>query len=192
VTNLLNSLERKLAGIVDENPDDPDSLERLQICLERERTDFEIKLTAIVDKRLDQLFIDDCFPFPSTDTPIEHGEIDIINREAKGLLRQAGYARGQKAIDMGLDNNSRRVILENVYLKSIPQQIEVDDMEKWGTPNTGQRLKEIVYSIARFVNQERRNNRGNYEMAITDGRNDLKYLKIKHYNGRYDWTYLIP
>jgi hypothetical protein len=59
-----------------------------------------------------------------------------------------------------------------------------------GKPHTGQRLKMIVYSIASFVNQERRNNRGDYRLSISDGKSDLKYLKIKFYdNSKYDWIY---
>lgn len=169
-----------------ESWENPMVLSELYSELTLRTTDFAADLSDKLEARLEEL---KCFRFPKTDNEIGLGELAIKYREEKGLLQAVGYARGQRAIDMGLNNRSRRLILGEIYTKSIPKYVDIDNVEKRGKPRTSQRLREIVYSIAHFVNQERRNPRGDYSTSISDGKSDLKYLKKAFYDGVYDWIY---
>ncbi len=170
------------------NWENPIILQELLFELNRRKTEWAIDLRNKIKEKLEELE-SECFRFPRTDTEIGSGELEIKDRKTKGLLQAAGYARGQKAFKIGLDKVSRRAILDSVYTKTIPKNLKIDDIEKWGKRNTGQRLKMMVYSLAHFVNQERRNYRGDYRISISDGRSDLKYLKAEYYDGEYDWIY---
>jgi hypothetical protein len=114
-----------------ENWENPLILQNLLLELNRRSSDFALDLRSQIEEKLEELR-SECFRFPRTDTKIGLGELEIKDRDKKGLLQIVGYARGQKAIDMGLDRGLRRAILEDVYIKNLPKGIDINDIDKWG------------------------------------------------------------
>ncbi|CAN5332795.1 hypothetical protein BH10ACI2_BH10ACI2_02980 [soil metagenome] len=183
INQLSARIENQIRNIIFENWDEPTSLVEFQSHLGRDRTQFEIELNEEIDARLEKLS-KDCFRFPSTDTEIGGGEIEIRDWQEKGLLRAIGYT----CENGGPVESERRSLLSELYLKDIPSNTGVVELESWGERGKSARLKKIVYSLANFTNQERRNWRGDYTQSVAKRRADLKYMKKRHYdNSKHDW-----
>jgi hypothetical protein len=171
--------------MANENWENPGVLQTLLFELSFRNTKYSIKLKDQIKNQLEELALE-CFPFPSTELTGDNDEIVIIDRKKKGLLLAVGYKTGV----YGLHKVPRRKILDSLYTKEIPKNTGIKDIKKWGGPGSSARLKEIVYSLARFTKQEKGNPRGDYRISIAEREADLKYLKKKYYdNSRYDWIY---
>lgn len=177
--------EERLREILYSKWDEPFDLQEIYDELLLENTDFAMNLKCEIEERLEELE-SECFKFPSTELTGKSSEMEIIDRQQKGLLLAVGYKTGL----YGLHEEPRRKILDSLYTKKIPKNTGVKDVEKWGEPNTSTRLKQIVYSLAWFTKQEKANLRGDYSTSISEREADLKYLKKKYYdNSRYNWKY---
>lgn len=108
------------------------------------------------------------------------GEVDWPK---EGLLSFMGYRVGQK----GAVEESRRTILDYIYVRNVPNVTSVDYMLKWGKPNTGKRLLKLARSIANFVKNAKRKDVIAYMVSVIEWESDLDYLKRKYYVGRYDF-----
>jgi hypothetical protein len=174
-----------LKEIAFENWDDPKVLSKIGYELQF-RTKLNVySLINKIKERLKELE-SECFRFPSTELKGHSGEMIIKDRQRKGLLLAVGYKTGM----YGLHKEERREILDSLYTKEIPKNTAIKNINLWGKPKTGTRLKEVVYSLARFTKQEKVNPRGDYTTSISERESDLKYLKKKYYdNSRYDWIY---
>ena len=182
---LKSKIEEKLEYLVESNWNEPLALQEMFAELDLKKTEFAINLKWVIENRLQELE-SECFQFPSTELIGKSNEMEIVDRQQKGLLLAVGYKTGL----YGLLEEPRRIILDSVYLKQIPRNTGVKDIERWGDPKTGTRLKQIIYSLAWFTKQEKANPRGDYSTSICEREADLKYLKKKYYdNSKYDWKY---
>jgi len=176
-----------LRKIAVENWNNPYTLKEIysELYLYRTKKKPVLDLISLVEERLLKLE-SECFRFPSTELSGDSDEMKIVDGQQKGLLLAIGYKTGL----YGLHETPRRKILDSLYTKEIPKYTAVKNIKVWGKPRTSIRLKEIVYSLARFTKQEKANPRGDYTTSILEREADLKYLKKKYYdNSRYDWIY---
>lgn len=185
--DLKAQIEDRLTEIIHENWKDRQFLETVEIDLLNEEAEFALVLRIDVRKRLIELR-NDSFRFPTTRAEIGYGEISIHDWQEDGLLSAAGYVTGRS----GLERDSRIKILESLYLKGIPRNTGVKNIEEWGMPRTATRLKKLVDSLASFTRQEKRNWRGDYSISISERELDLKFLKKTYYDGVYDLKWRFP
>ena len=182
---LKSKIEEKLKYLVQINWDEPFVLQEMYNELLLKNTEFAINLSCGIEERLEDLK-KECFRFPSTELKGNSSEMRIVNRQQKGLLLAVGYKTGL----YGLLDEPRRRILDSLYKEKIPKNTAINNIKIWGKPESSARLKEIVFSLARFIKQEKANPRGDYSTSISEREADLKYLKKKYYdNSRYDWVY---
>lgn len=98
-------------------------------------------------------------------------------REA-GILSLSGYRVGKTR---GLRPDQRRRILNWLVLKDDLRDVEDRDYAaEWGEPQTSERLKKIVDSIATFA-RDRKDDPRDYRMAIEHWKDDLEYLRRTFY-----------
>lgn len=158
------------------------ALKQMLSKISPEKTNFATEISLMIIERLKEV----SFRFPSTELTGEgFPEMKIIDRQKNGLLLAVGYKTGL----YGLHNEPRRKILNDLYQGEIPKDTGLIGIEKWGRPRTRTRLKEIVYQLAHFTKQEKKNYRGDYSTSISEREADLKYLKKKYYDGVYDFEY---
>jgi len=173
----------ELRKITLENWDNLDVLSSVKTELQfRSKRKPILNLVSQIEQRLREL---ESFPWVSTKAVVGSGKLEIKDWDKTGLLSAAGYETGAN----GLDEKSRRDILDAVYTQEIPANFKMTDLKKWGKPKTGTRLKKLADCLASFTRNEKRNYTGDYSVSISERETDLKYLKKKYYNGRYDFGF---
>jgi hypothetical protein len=102
-----------------------------------------------------------------------------------GFLNYLGYAVGLA----GRSKKERRKILPIAYTaKKLPSVFPPDYRSEWGNPRSSARLRKMAYSIASFCrNAKRRPHAMGY--AIAHWEEDLNWLKVTYYNGRYQFEW---
>jgi hypothetical protein len=179
----INEQRPELRKIFQENKDNLDVLLNIKIELQfRSKRKPVLNLAAQIEQRLKEL---ESFQWVSTEAKIGNGKLDIINWNKTGLLSAVGYETGVN----GLDEKSRRNILDSVYFCEIPKNLKLADLNSWGKPETCARLKKLVDCLASFTRNEKRNYTGDYSISISERETDLKYLKRKYYDGKYDFGF---
>ena len=122
------------------------------------------------------------FPWPSTDAPMGIGNVDPKSWRPEGMLAFLGYHVGTT---QGLEQSSRRAILDTVFLSELPPLNGPSYMQEWGTPNTGKRLSKLAESLAAFTRNAARRQEGSFSVAIAEWQADLKYLYNQYYRNRF-------
>lgn len=103
----------------------------------------------------------------------------------QGMLSFMGYRVGQS----GVPAANRRDILNYVYNETLPKVGSPALMEEWARPKTGNRLRKLANCLASFSRNAKRNLFADMSVAIEDWESDLAYLKVKFYDGRYDFSW---
>lgn len=127
------------------------------------------------------------FPWPDTNATVGKNSLEgEYFQWESGLFKFMGYHVGRTS---SLTNLARRQLLDGVYLKILPKVNNVDYMLQWGAPNTNLRLRKMAESIATFTcNAKRRQSIGMND-AISDWEDDLEYLRVNYYVGKYDFEW---
>jgi hypothetical protein len=125
---------------------------------------------------------EDFFRWPSTFAPGGSGNLRNIDWDKEGLLSAFGYHVG---FSSPLSVLGRRAILDRVYRTPLGPDIPSHIRGEWGAPSTSHRLRKLANTIASFTRNAKRNYFGSYGVAIQEWEEDLYYLYLQHYIGRY-------
>lgn len=187
-------LEERLKDIVSKYRNKATILKEIQLYLLVEKTDFTMSLNAEIDKRLG-IIEPRYFAFPTTETGISVNKSDPSNyRKNTTLLSLMGYKTGRSAHKEGINQNQRRAILDNAYLKDIEKNIFpfVEDVEEYGGKGSSNRLKKISYCMASRIKDEKRSKSKDFSDSIYEREKDLSYIKQMYYDGKYDNRWDFP
>jgi len=117
----------------------------------------------------------DEFVWPSTVALSGSGSFEIDQSPDIGMLVFLGYHVGRIN---GLNVGTRRVILDHVYLGTLPPFEGPAYYKSWGEPESATRLQKLAESIASFTRSAKRRGRVRMSDAISDWEADLDYLKL--------------
>jgi hypothetical protein len=132
----------------------------------------------------------DYFIWPNTNAPLGDGHLHQPDWLEIGLLKYLGYAVGATK---GKLRTQRQTILAKVFgLNEIPNFAPSEFVDKWGTTKSSKRLKKMAYSIAAFSKNAKRKRRSIMTCAIENWEDDLSWLKIQYYDGRFDKEFDWP
>ena len=112
--------------------------------------------------------------------------------KTESLLKTYGYTVGKKD---GKPQPERMFILSNIYeneITSFAKKKHQDDIDDYGKPNSAQRLKKIADTIAAIARSRKRDMGKDNAQAISDWEDDLAKLKVKYYDGKYDYDFKFP
>lgn len=125
------------------------------------------------------------FRWPTTDAPGGDGSLVLKELPKIGPLKALGYEVGKDARGPA----QRHRLLTKAFLEDLPQ---VQDVGEWGANNSSQRLRKIADSIATFARNAKRRGSTSWGDAILRWENDLEYLRVNHYLGRFDGVWAFP
>ena len=137
-----------------------------------------------VFKYLDARYAD--FDWPTTHIVPSSNVLDIDDEDLpdEGVLKNNGYKVGKT----GKRREERRRILTKVFTTKLDIVDSLQYMNQWDNPSSGNRLKKMADSIASFARSAKKRNNPP-EQAIEDWEEDLDWLKMTYYIGRFsfDW-----
>lgn len=128
----------------------------------------------------------DFFPWPSTDINPSSISGNAIERREIGMLSYLGYHVG---LGSQLIGSQRTRLLGQIFTMRLPPLNDLDYMRDWGSPRTGPSLRKIAENIASFVKNAKGRNLPSLETAISHWEDDLRYLRRKFYDGRFDFQW---
>ena len=144
-----------------------------------------IRLREKIRQHLSQLH-EVPFPWPTTVAAPGDGSLDAGNFQyVQGMLGYLGYKVGVS----GGSWAQRRLLLDYVFLNTLPRIDSEVYTAKWGKSNGATRLKKLAKSIATFIRNAKRKKSKSYTVAIRNWEADLEYLKKTYYVGRYDFPW---
>lgn len=127
---------------------------------------------------------DEPFHWPSTLTHGGDGSLVMPPVPKQSPLKAMGYSVGRK----GDTAEGRQAILSAAFLGQLPV---VEGMEKWGTPESGTRLRKMANNLASMTKLAKRRS-GDHSDAIRMREEDLNFLRSTYYEGRFDGTWVWP
>ncbi len=161
--------------------------EDLQIILSELKYRKAVGAIKLSQQIIDQLYIlsEEQFLWPSTAIMPSK---EALNADQywfeDGMLSFLGYHVGQK----GVSTDRRHLILDYVFNSKLPNVNSIEYMQEWSKPSSGFRLKKIANTLATLTKNAKRS-KNNLSLATDQWEVDLKYLKEKYYNGKYDFTW---
>jgi hypothetical protein len=103
----------------------------------------------------------------------------------RGFLKYLGYAVGVS----GGSEEERHDVLRKAYTaQRLPSVFPPEYRRAWGRPRSSVRLGKMAYSIATFCKNAKRRHDA-VEVAIAEWEDDLKWLRVKYYDGRYQFEW---
>jgi hypothetical protein len=129
---------------------------------------------------------DDFFRWPSTLAPGGSGNLPTIDWDKDGLLSAFGYHVG---LTSPLSGTMRRAILERIYRTPLGSDIPAEIRSEWGQASTSKRLRKLANTIAALTRNAKRNHAGSYGVAVREWEEDLYYLYVHHYVGKYGFPW---
>ncbi len=177
-------IEQKLKELAYDDWNESDALQEMYDHLLNNQTNFSRTLRLEIEERMKDL---ESFHWVSTNAPIGPGVLDTSKWKKENFLSLLGYKSGS----YGIDDDSRKTILDGAYTMPIPKNLLpfIEDVTEWGNPGKGIRLKKIADSIASVVRSEKRNTSKDYCLSIEEREADLAYLKEEYYDGNYDFPW---
>lgn len=119
--------------------------------------------------------------WPGTDPIPFHGDGEAeFDRPDKSPLKHFGYSVGES----GNSRSQRRSALEKTYVterESLPGTYPDEYISEWGPAESGARLQRIAGHLASNCRTFHQRDR-NYQVAISDWEDDLRWLKETFYN----------
>ena len=130
------------------------------------------------------------FRWPKTDAPIGDGQLSSPDWLEIGLLKHLGYTVGTSK---GKPRLQRQTILKRVFeLNEIPNFAPSEFVAEWGSSSSARRLKKMAYSMAAFCKNAKRKRRSIMTRAVENWEDDLAWLKIQYYDGKFDKEFNWP
>ena len=116
-------------------------------------------------------------------------DVGFSDSPDKSPLSELGYKVGKSGIKKSA---KRRKILDHVFLsEKLPFVQSRDYMMQWGAAKSPKRLKKIANFLAATTRNWKRQS-SNYELAISHRIDDLVYLKMTYYDGKFDGSFSWP
>jgi hypothetical protein len=107
------------------------------------------------------------------------GGTNDFNQVEQSPLSLLGYRAGVS----GLDDASRRRVLQSAFQGPLPFVESAGYMESWGEPSTADRLRRIATHLSHTIDAHR--NLANHQVAVNDWVSDLAWLRETFYRGIY-------
>ncbi len=117
----------------------------------------------------------DYFRWPKVRHYIGHSTLPTDDWVEVGLLKFMGYEVGAH----GESTIVRRMILDDVFLRSLPRINSSDYMQAWADPQTSSRLRKLAQTVNQFA--ELHYKEPSKRRAVGDWLADLDYLHQKYY-----------
>lgn len=128
----------------------------------------------------------DYFEWPSTDPRAGEGKIDSGGWEATGMLGYLGYKVGKTS---DLTKDQRQFLLKCAFSTYLPPINSTEYMRGWGAPESPQRLQKMAESLASFIRLRKQRRDTNFHEAIFAWEQDLQYLYIRYYVGKFGFAW---
>lgn len=125
------------------------------------------------------------FDWPTTLVFQGEGQLSDGDWPDQSPLASLGYRVGSKAPS----RDRRRELLRIAFTSALPQVISPQYMEKWGRPNSSQRLHQIATHLASMCRNFKGRSTGDYATAVRHYQNDLAWLKDEFYRGRFSFEW---
>jgi|GEM_PF-5329074 len=128
------------------------------------------------------------WPWPITEVePTDGGELGAQFPHERSGLKLCGYTVGQS----GREAPARRRFLTDFFGRKLPEVVEKEHGNAYGTPGSSRRLKKMADVIANNCKNFKRRNPHTYKVAIRDYEADLEFLKQEHYDHAFEWPTTI-
>lgn len=103
-----------------------------------------------------------------------------------GVLRFYGYS---VSTELSLTVEARRGILDEVFSTKIIPIFERDYLDRWSSPSSSHRLRQIAVTIANFIYLSDCRQDNKFDEANLKWRADMDYLHKRYYIGKFafDW-----
>jgi hypothetical protein len=101
-----------------------------------------------------------------------------------GMLKHYGYKVG----NYGRDKSSRHKILHLVFNSTLSVVVSEEYTQKWGVRASKERLQKMANSLATFCRNEKRK-RNPSMTAIEEWENDLQWLCLHYYSGKFSFQW---
>jgi hypothetical protein len=163
----------------------PRKINRSEIINENNLREIHSNLKDLRKEHPQLVLLEDYFEWPTTKVSEYSSGILCAEHwpQEEGLLRTIGYRVGNDGIALQL----RRDILNHVYISDhLPMVKDVNYMLEWGEKKTAKRLLKIVNLLTYLCRSIKRKKDQDNARAILDWENDLDWLKINFYVGKYD------
>ena len=126
----------------------------------------------------------DYFVLPSLEAWSGDGHFPAERLRAEGALLLFGYTVNQED---NLSQKERQNRLDDVFETVIPPFGDSPNLNEWGDPETGVRLKKMMNCIAAFVRNATLRRDANLSLAIERWTEDFMYLGVKYYTNKFNF-----
>ncbi len=125
---------------------------------------------------------DGYFVWPSTKVYASNiGLSKQMEWQKNGVLLLYGYRVGETN---GLDENKRRVILDEVFTANIPPVLDKSYIDEWSRPSSASRLEKMAIVLASLAKNEKKRGQSLIR-SYREREDDLQYLYDKYYVGKF-------
>jgi hypothetical protein len=125
------------------------------------------------------------FDWPTTEVHGGGGSELTVDWLRVGFLGGLGYKVGRT----GCADEERHALLKRAYnLRRLPDVFPHSYRNDWGRPRSSVRLLKIAQSIATFCKLRKRCHNDS-QVAIEEWEQDLEWLRITYYEGRYQFEW---
>ncbi len=105
-----------------------------------------------------------------------------------GFLRGLGYSVGRSG---GLEEERRQLLAQASRMRRLPAAFPSWYRDEWGRSSSSLRLQKLVQTIAALCRNAKRRLQHNMEMemAIGEWDDDLDWLRVTYFEGRYQFEW---
>jgi len=124
------------------------------------------------------------FDWPTTVISGGGGSELDANWLEKGFLKFVGYTVGRSG---GTEEERREALAKAYRATRLPAFFPAEYRSEWGSRRSSVRLSKMANSIATFCKHAKR--RPRTEIAVAEWEEDLDWLKVTYYDGRYSFEW---
>jgi len=136
------------------------------------------------------------WPWPIIEVPGGSGNgkgFGVGDWEEISPLKMFGYTVGKTN---GWPANKRKEFLSDFMIYDLPVEVEKTYGEKYGVPNSAERLKAVANLLSSLIVAAKRKDSSAMRYAIQDWTDDFNFLKVQFYEGQglkfYPWPPTEP
>lgn len=129
------------------------------------------------------------WPWPTTEVSRGRGGFDATFAHEESALHRCGYIVGTAR---GMALAKRHCLLNHFFEEPLPSFVARDFGDKYGAPESEQRLRKMANVMAANCRNFKRINPVRYEVAIDSWEVDLEYLRTRFYDGWYPFEWPAP
>jgi hypothetical protein len=129
---------------------------------------------------------DHFFKWPTTEAPGGTGRIDLHDLMQEGLLSYMQYRVGRTN---GVQPIVRKILLDTIFMSSLPPVFPPNYLLQWGAPKTAWRLQKMAETLAAFIRNAKRRNDDRLDDAIGEWEHDFRYLYERYYIRHFHFSW---